>query len=238
MKKKKINKRNFLLSLGTNLVIFACIFSVFQMCFSTSITTSTNDYDAIYNGNLSNNNVTLMINVYWGTEYLEDMLSTLDKYKVKTTFFVGGYWVAQNDKLLNEIIKKGHEIGNHGYYHKDQDKLSLEQNIEEISMNHQLVQSLCNYEMKLFAPPSGAYSKNTLIASNQLGYKTIMWTKDTIDWRDKDSSLIFSRATKNMKCGDLILMHPTEHTAKALSKIIEAYQTNGYNLCTVSENLM
>ena len=57
----------------------------------------------MYAGDKTAKNLSLMINVYWGTEYLENMLKTLDKYNVKTTFFVGGYWVAQNDKLLSEI---------------------------------------------------------------------------------------------------------------------------------------
>lgn len=231
------NKKSFFTGLISNIIIGICIFSVFELCFAGSIPTSGAVTQAIYHGNKQNKNATLMINVYWGTEYLDGMLDILDKYNIKTTFFVGGYWVQQNDEMLNKIISKGHEIGNHGYYHKDQDKLTYEQNLEEISMNHQLVQKLSNYEMKLFAPPSGAFSNNTLNASYELGYKTIMWTKDTIDWRDKDSNLIYKRATKNMSNGDLILMHPTEHTLNALENIIKTYLNEKFNLTTVSENI-
>lgn len=231
------NKKNFFITLISNIIICLCIFSVFELCFSGVIETSGAVSQAIYHGNKQNKNASLMINVYWGTEYLDGMLEVLDKYKVKTTFFVGGYWVQQNEEMLNKMIKQGHEIGNHGYYHKDQDKLTYQQNLEEISMNHQLVQKLCNYEMKLFAPPSGAYSNNTLNASFELGYKTIMWTKDTIDWRDKDSSLVYKRATNNMCNGDLILMHPTQHTLNALEDIILTYLKAGFKLTTVSENI-
>ena len=231
------NKKSFILGLISNIIICVCIFSVFELCFSGVIQTSGAVTQAIYHGNKQNKNATLMINVYWGTEYIDSMLDVLDSYNIKTTFFVGGYWVQQNEDMLNKIIEKGHEIGNHGYYHKDQDKLSYNQNLEEISMNHRLVQSLCNYEMKLFAPPSGAFNNNTLNASYDLGYKTIMWTKDTIDWRDKNSDLIYKRATKNMSNGDLILMHPTEHTVKALENIILTYQNAGFKLTTVSENI-
>ena len=66
-----------------------------------------------------------------------------------------------------------------------------------------------------------------------------MWTegRDTIDWRDKDENLIYSRAIKNCKGGDFVLMHPTEATANALEKIIQTLQDKGFKLCTVSENL-
>ena len=64
-----------------------------------------------------------------------------------------------------------------------------------------------------------------------------MWSKDTIDWRDHNTNLIFSRATKNMQNGDLILMHPTENTKDALKDIIKAYQNAGFSVVTVSENI-
>ena len=48
----------------------------------------------LYQGNPENGKVSLMINVYWGDEFLPDMLDTLDDYNVKTTFFFGGSWVA------------------------------------------------------------------------------------------------------------------------------------------------
>ena len=65
-----------------------------------------------------------------------------------------------------------------------------------------------------------------------------MWSKDTIDWRDKDEDLIFKRATEKASNGDLILMHPTLKTDLVLDKIIKTIKQKGFNLTTVSENLM
>lgn len=190
-----------------------------------------------YNGDTSKNDVTLMINVYWGTEYLDDMLQILENYNVKTTFFIGGTWAVLNEDYLTKIYQAGHELANHGYHHKDHDKLDEEGNLNEISTTHTIIKELLGVEMNLFAPPSGAYDKLTVSCAEQLGYHTIMWTRDTIDWRDHDANLIYNRAVKNAKGGDLILMHPTEATVKALPKIIEYYQSNGFNLTTVSQNI-
>lgn len=194
--------------------------------------------DVIYNGNRGSNKVSLMINVYWGTEYIRDMLNILDTYNVKCTFFIGGMWAEKEQEMLVEIYNRGHEIGNHGYFHKDQEYLDYTQNLEEIEVTHKLVSSILNgYEMNLFAPPSGSFNKSTLEASKSLGYSTIMWSKDTIDWRDKDANLIFSRATDKVTGGELILAHPTEMTLKALPMILEYYKLNNLTACTVSENL-
>lgn len=192
-----------------------------------------------YSGNENSNKVTLMINVYWGTEYLDEMLEILKDNDVKTTFFVGGTWAVKESDMLEKIYNEGHEIANHGYYHKDQGTLSAEKNYEEIYNTHKLVKSLIGVDMNLFAPPSGSYNKKTVEVATELGYKTIMWTegRDTIDWRDKDSEVIFERAVKNCKGGDFVLMHPTEATKNALDRIIKHLKGQGFQLCTVSENL-
>lgn len=223
----------------SNFVIFGVILGVGFISLFMPIVSASNFEDGapIYLGNSANKNITLMINVYWGTEFIEPMLDVFDEQNVRTTFFVGGTWVAQNNELLKEINKRGHEIANHGYNHKDHKKLNLTQNQDEIYNTHQKVKEVLGLEMSLFAPPSGSFCDTTLQVAKNLGYKTIMWSKDTIDWRDQNRQLIFDRATTNLKNGDLILMHPTEKTLEALSDIIANIKNKGFNLVTVSNNL-
>lgn len=192
---------------------------------------------AIYRGNTDKNNVSLMFNVYENTEVVNKIVALLSKNGVKATFFVGGCWADDNANTLELIRDSGNEIGNHGYFHKDHAVISYEKNREEIYNNGVLVEGLCGVKMNLFAPPSGSFSSTTLSVADSLGYKVIMWSKDTIDWRDKDVNKVISRATKNPENGDLILMHPKEHTLSALQTIINFYKERGYNIVTVSENI-
>lgn len=230
-----INLRNHFV----NVVIILMLFLVASCAvLGVNIVTTSNVINGVYySGNEESNKISLMINVYWGTEYLDGMLEILDKYDVKTTFFVGGTWAVKESDMLEKIYEKGHEIGNHGYTHKDQDKLNREQNQKEILTTHNIVKDLLNIDMNLFAPPSGAYSKTTVEVASSLGYQTIMWTRDTIDWRDKDADLIYSRAVKDAKGGDLVLMHPTEKTLEALENIIITLQEKGLKVTTVSDTL-
>ena len=191
----------------------------------------------IYAGDKSTKFVSLMVNVYWGNEHLEKMLDIFKKYNIKTTFFVGGTWVGENEKLLKRIFTDGHEIGSHGYKHKEHGKLSYTDNLTEIQVCHELVKTKLGLEMELFAPPGGSYNSNTIKAADFLGYKTIMWTRDTIDWRDHDTSVIFNRAVTNLCGGDLILMHPTKNTAEALENIILQAKKQGFELVPVSKTL-
>ena len=199
---------------------------------------SSNNSQIIYSGNTKNNTISLMFNVYMGNEYVEKIIEVLNNNNVKATFFVGGVWVEKNQECFMKIYNSGNEIASHGYWHKDHSKLSDEAQINEIMLTDKLISSLTGVKMTLFAPPSGAFNKHTAYIAENLGYKTIMWSKDTIDWRDQDGDIIYTRATKNCQSGDLILMHPTNSTANTVDKIIKYYKEKGLNVDTVSKNIM
>ena len=223
----------------TNAILLLLVIIVGAVCFfPLGITTAGKVSDRVYySGSKESGRVSLMFNVYGGADYIPSILDALDAFGVKATFFIGGCWADDHTETHRAIVSRGHELGNHGYFHKDQDKLSLSANKEEIVRCHDLEKALAGVEMQLFAPPSGAYSENTVNAAEALGYKVVMWSKDTIDWRDHDQTLIYSRATENAESGDLVLMHPTKETAAALPSVLAYYKENDLLQSKVSETL-
>lgn len=219
--------------------VMACLaVTVGLVCFFYSggaITVSTAQPSPIYFGNRKSDKIALMFNCYEGADIIEKIARTLEKRGLKATFFVGGCFIDDKPELLTRLCAAGHEIGNHGYFHKSHSKLSEKQNLSEISSTHSLVKGLCGVQMTLFAPPSGDFSSVTLACAKRLGYKTIMWSKDTVDWRDKSEDIVFKRATSGVIGGDFILMHPKAHTLAALDKILDYYEERGLIPVTVSE---
>lgn len=181
--------------------------------------------------------VSLMINVYWGTDIVEGMLDLFQEQGVRVTFFVGGCWADDNVPTVRRMAEEGHEVGSHGYFHREHDKLSFRENVEEIGTSIEFLSLVTGKPVSLFAPPSGAYSGDTLRAAESLGLKTVLWSRDTVDWRDKDVSLCYTRATKDISGGELILMHPMEHTLKALPKILQYCEGNGLAVIPAGENI-
>ncbi len=181
--------------------------------------------------------VSLMFNVYQNTENVYKILDILDDYGAKATFFLGGSWADDNVDCVREIANRGHEVGSHGYFHKSHDKMNYEQNLAEIRTSVKLLNAILCKEISLFAPPSGAFNDNTLNAAASLGLKTVMWSRDTIDWRDNDKALCYSRATKNLEKGEFILMHPMDVTVKTLPDILKYVREIGLEAVTVSYNI-
>ena len=226
------------LKIITAIIMVVLAVGVVAVCFLPSkvvLISGGKTYEPIYSGNRMGNKVSLTVNVYEGADVVLEMLDVLDEYNAKCTFFVGGCFIDDNTDLIVKILEKGHEIGSHGYFHKDHSKLSADENLAEMQLLHSLVKKVAGYEIKLFAPPSGAYSVETLKIAEKMGYKTILWSKDTIDWRDKSLKVLYNRATKNISAGDFVLMHPKKHTLQVLPQILEFYKSKGLLAVTVSE---
>ncbi len=227
-----------LISVITNLVLVAVVAAVSLVGFfgGSAVTVSKENKNLFYSAE-HGEGVSLMFNVYENTDNVLKILDVLDEYGAKSTFFIGGSWADDNVDCVREIYKRGHEIASHGYFHKDHSRMSVEQNLEEIRPSVKLLNMICNTEITLFAPPSGAFCEDTLNACQTMNLRVIMWSRDTIDWRDKDVNLIYSRATANLKSGEFVLMHPTDCTVKALPQILSYIRDKGLSAVTVSQNL-
>lgn len=189
----------------------------------------------IYKGNPNKKMASIMINVAWGNDYIPPILKTLEAENVQATFFLDGSWLRKNADLAIQIVKGGHEIANHGYSHKNMSSLSKQNIIQEITKTEALISQHLDLQSKLFAPPSGDYNQQTVDIAHDLKMKTILWTIDTVDWKDPSPDWITARIKANIEPGSLILMHPKPSSTSALTDMIQIIRDKGLVLGTVSE---
>jgi probable sporulation protein (polysaccharide deacetylase family) len=191
----------------------------------------------IYKGNPNKPMVSIMINVAWGNEYIPSMLSTLKKHDVKATFFFDGSWLSKHLEIARLISQDGHELSNHAYSHRNMSKLSRNETYKEIAKTQHLLKEKLNVDNSLFAPPSGDFNQETVEVAAQLQLRTVLWTLDTVDWRNPSMQAIMNRISSRIEPGSLILMHPTSAAAQALPHIIDVIQQKDLYIGTVSETI-
>jgi probable sporulation protein (polysaccharide deacetylase family) len=189
----------------------------------------------IYQGSDKSKGVAITCNVDWGSEYLPGMLEVFKVAQINAAFFVTGKWAEENAQLTRLIADYGHTIGNHGYSHRDHSKLDYRQNESEIAKAQQVLQEITGITPKYFAPPSGAYNKDTVRAAEDLGCKVILWSIDTIDWKRDGVDRIVSRVDKKLHGGGIILMHPTDQTLEALPDIINNITERGFEILSLED---
>jgi len=129
--------------------------------------------------------ISISFDAAWGAEDFQEIMDILDKHQVKTTFFMTGEWVEKYPECVKELVRRGHDLGNHSAKHPDMTKLSKEKQKEQILKVHNAVKELTGYEMELFRPPYGAYSNEVIRTCYELDYYPIQWNVDILDIKVK-----------------------------------------------------
>lgn len=194
-------------------------------------------FNAVYRVDTARKAMAVTVNVAWGEEYLPLLLDILRANNMKATFFIDGEWAEKFPDMVRLLSEEGHELASHGYEHVHVEKMNEPSIRQLISDNEKLLISLGVQPSKLFAPPYGECNQTVVSASASLGYTTVMWTIDTLDWKTEDPGKVISRVTSKAVPGAIILAHPTKVFLEALPKIIEDSRKAGYQFLTVSDLL-
>lgn len=204
-----------------------------------AITTSTSTKELpIYNVQTDKKQVALSFDAAWGNEDTSKILDILKKYDIHSTFFMTGKWAEKYPDDVKAIKNAGHDLGNHSESHKHMPELSTSEMTEEINKATERVKSLTGVTMNLFRAPYGDYDNNLIIQAKSLGYYTIQWNVDSLDWKNYGADSIINTIlnNKNLKNGSIILMHNgAKYTTEALPKVIEGLKEKGYEIVPVSQ---
>lgn len=178
------------------------------------------------------------------------ILSILDQYNIKATFFVLGSRVELYPDIVKDAYNRGHYIANHGYSHKYENiYASIDNIISEYRDTENIIRNaigIPNYNTNVFRFPGGSSggkyndikkSAISVLEQNNIAY--LDWnclTKDAEGSFTKEELIQNLINTSQNKNSIVVLMHDAGNkktTYEALPEIIEYFINNGY----VFENL-
>lgn len=195
----------------------------------------------IYCVDTTEQKVALSFDAAWGAEDFSRLMDILEAHDVKVTFFMTGGWVEQNPDCVKYLVEQGHDLGNHSEHHYDMTTISKEEMSTELMSVHDRVKELTGYEMFLFRPPYGAYDNNVINTASSLGYYSVQWSVDSLDWKDYGVDSIINTVCnhKALGPGAIILCHNgAKYTADALDTMLTNLEDQGYEIVPVSELIM
>lgn len=165
--------------------------------------------------------------------YTPQILDVLKKYNARATFFEVGVRVGQYPETVKRIDAMGCELGNHSYDHANLGIAGASKIQSELSQTDSRIKSLTGKVPTLVRPPYGSIGSNL---KNNAKRPLILWSIDTLDWKTRNASSVYSSVMNHVKDGDIILMHDLYlSTANASKQIIPDLIARGYQLVTVSE---
>ena len=165
-------------------------------------------------------------------EFTYWILNVLSSIKIKATFFCVGESAKKYPEIINEIIQKGHSIGNHGFSHTNGWFSSTNSYIEDIKKCSSVLP-----KTNLFRPPYGKIYP-WQIREVKKKYNIIMWNILSYDFKNGIKSNILQRnILDNIENGSIIVFHDNKKSEdilkKNLEEILKKISEKGYVFSTL-----
>jgi len=191
----------------------------------------------IYSVDRDDKKIALTIDAAWEDDKTPFILETLDKYGVKATFFLCGFWAEEYPEEVKQIAAAGHQLGNHTLTHPHMTQLSTAEIQKELTGFDDMMEKLTGQRTTAFRAPYGEYNDTVITTVRDMGYEIYQWSVDTIDWKEERSAqTILDHVLPKLNDGCIILCHNNGYSIKEyLPARIETAQEQGYEFVTVSE---
>jgi len=159
---------------------------------------------------------------------------------VHATFFYTGRGAEQNPELTYRTAVEGHEIADHTYSHPNLDQLTAAQVAQELRSGATVLHRYSADPAigRLFRPPHGRYTEDTIRVAQDLGFLTILWNDDAGDWRSVRSRDLAAHIEAHASAPEIVLLHSGRGpTIEMLPEIVSRFRAAGYRFVTVGELL-
>lgn len=180
----------------------------------------------------------LTFDISWGDKTPDKVLDVLRKYNQKATFFLSGPWANHYRDIVARIVNNGHEIASHGQEHVNLSAESRESVYNNIKSAHDILVNVTRTTPRYFRPPNGDYDDVVILTARELGYETVIWSVDSLDWKNPGVAYMVERVSKLCFPGAIILFHASDsatQTHEALPMIIENLRAAGYELVPLGQ---
>jgi peptidoglycan/xylan/chitin deacetylase (PgdA/CDA1 family) len=146
------------------------------------------------------------------------LLDLLDQHGRKAVFFVMGEKVRRFPELAREIVRRGHELGNHTMTHPvgyfwGYGPVRTRREIEECQRT---IEEVVGVKVRFFRAPAGHRNWFTHPVLKELGLELVGWRKRAYDTVRSDVHGIVSDLTKGVRAGDILLLHEATTTAQGV----------------------
>lgn len=115
-------------------------------------------------------------------------------------------------------MKQEWKYGNHSYNHTHVNKLSYEENLEDMKKCNELIKNITGEDVKFYRGPYGEYNNTVIKAAEGLNMQVVQWNIDTLDYMEKTPDEMCERIKSKIENGSIILMHnDTKYTSSRIA---------------------
>lgn len=175
-------------------------------------------------------------------QYTPELLQVLDYYKIPASFFWLGACVDRTPGVAQEVYKRGHWIGLHGYNHRSFPFLKPHELQQSLAKTQNAIANACQVHpgtVRDVRPPNGLFTPQTLSLLHQWNYRPVMWSVVPEDWERPGVSTVVQRVLQQIKNGSLIVMHDGyyggQDVAQTTAQLVPQLLQQGYYFVSINQ---
>jgi peptidoglycan/xylan/chitin deacetylase (PgdA/CDA1 family) len=179
---------------------------------------------------------------YKGTESLKEIVNILDEADMKGTFFViAGQVNDASKKILVDMVKNGHQLGNHGVRDVMHYKLSIEDLRKEFIPCDRLIRDIyeeANVQLPskmLYRPGSGLFHKKMFDLCKEFGYTLTLGSVYPEDPKIRSPYINYLYTKYHIKENDIVILHDRKWTPNMLRPLMIYMKSKNLKSVTVDE---
>lgn len=191
------------------------------------------------NKTINKNQVSITFDDGPNPEFTPQVLELLSRYNARATFFCIGKHIEAYPELFQEIVEKGHTVGNHTYSHANSfGFFSSGRVVSELRQTNELIEKITTLRPNLFRPAFGITNPSIKKALHLTELKSIGWNKRSFDTTHLSEKTVLKRITNNLSKGDIVLLHDSsQKSINVLEQLLLFLQTNNIESVTVDQLL-
>jgi peptidoglycan/xylan/chitin deacetylase (PgdA/CDA1 family) len=172
------------------------------------------------------------------------VLDALDAAGARATFFLVAEQLADHPEIGREILRRGHEVGLHGFGHERHDRIPPERSIADVNAGFEAVRDALGVRPRFYRPPFGKMSDASMNACVALSLLPVYWSAWGHDWEAVSAERIASLACAQLDDGGVLLLHDSSRygrrasatpTAGAIERIADWGRGRGLTLTSLGE---
>jgi peptidoglycan/xylan/chitin deacetylase (PgdA/CDA1 family) len=172
------------------------------------------------------------------------VLDILDRHGAKATFFLVGERARVAREVVKAITGAGHDIGAHGFRHKNLWWCSPGKTGEEIRWGVEVLEDLTGRPVRDFRPPWGMVNLSVFPWLSRLGLRCVLWSIQPEGLRRRAPELQAAHVLKRVHPGAIVDLHDAPglpgapaRTLAALPAMLKGLRQGGYALVPLSKLL-
>jgi peptidoglycan/xylan/chitin deacetylase (PgdA/CDA1 family) len=170
--------------------------------------------DAIVRGPRDASGVVLTFDDGPDPVHTREVLDALDVHEAKATFFVIGRKAEQHRDVVEEILRRGHEVGVHGFAHDRLFSLRGGKRVRaDLERAIRVLENITGTTPSLFRPPIGHTNPTIARIADRLDLTTVGWSvraRDGLASTKPDD--VLARISRGLEDGAIVLLHDAPET--------------------------